>query len=276
MKLEAEASSEATEKAYCDEQIARTEEKKGELEYDISKLTAKIDQAAAKSAGLKEDVKELQAELAALARLQAEMDTIRAEEHAAYSQAKADLEQGLAGVREALGLLREYYGAALLQQQQPAAPELHSKAAGAGKSIVGLLEVVESDFAKALAAEETEEDDSAAEYEKTTQANKVTKALKSQDVAYKTQAFKGLDKGVAELSADRETADAELSAVLEYYAKMKERCIAKPETYEARKKRREAEIQGLKEALSILEDETAFVQRRKRGTRGRFLGASGA
>merc|ERR1719333_1397031 len=57
-KLEAEAKSEATEKAYCDEELAKTEAKKGELEGEVSKLTSKIDLAAAKSAGLKEDVKE--------------------------------------------------------------------------------------------------------------------------------------------------------------------------------------------------------------------------
>merc|ERR1712060_802210 len=55
-KLENEAQSEATEKAYCDEQTAKTEAKKAELEKDISKLTSKIDSAAARSAGLKADV----------------------------------------------------------------------------------------------------------------------------------------------------------------------------------------------------------------------------
>merc|ERR1712066_1188046 len=48
-KLESEAQAEATEKAYCDEQIAKTEEKKAELEEDISKLTAKIDSVASRS-----------------------------------------------------------------------------------------------------------------------------------------------------------------------------------------------------------------------------------
>merc|ERR1719336_1424523 len=76
-KLEKEAESEASEKAYCDEQLAKTEAKKSELEDDVAKLTSKIDKAAAKSAGLKADVKQFQAELAALAKEQAEMDSIR-------------------------------------------------------------------------------------------------------------------------------------------------------------------------------------------------------
>merc|ERR1719316_847112 len=53
-KLEAEAEAAATEKAYCDEELAKTEAKKAELEGVISKLTSKIDLAAAKSAELKE------------------------------------------------------------------------------------------------------------------------------------------------------------------------------------------------------------------------------
>merc|ERR1719439_136748 len=86
-KLEAEAKDAATEKAWCDEQMMKTEEKKNELEEDISKLTTKIDKASAKSASLKDEVKVLQGELAALAKSQAEMDKIRSEEHADYVQA---------------------------------------------------------------------------------------------------------------------------------------------------------------------------------------------
>merc|ERR1719394_1794613 len=273
-KLEQEAQAEASEKSYCDEQMEKTEAKKAELEEDVEKLTSKIDTAAARSAGLKEDVRELQAELAALAKLQKEMDVTRADENAAYVEAKADLELGLEGVRKALSVLRDYYGssAALIQTAQPARPELHSKATGAGESIIGILEVVESDFATNLAKEETEEADAESEYQKTTQENKITKTLKDQDVKYKTQEFTGLDKQIAELTSDRESTDAELAAVNDYYSKIKERCIAKPETYEERQRRRSAEIAGLKEALSILNDETAFVQRRKSGLRGHFLG----
>jgi len=44
-----------------------------------------------------------------------------------------------------------------------------------------------------------------------------------------------------------------------------DRCIAKPESYEERTKRRAAEIEGLKSALTTLENETAFVQRKSHG-----------
>merc|ERR1719380_282109 len=164
------------------------------------------------------------------------MDKTRAEEHAAYEEAKADLTLGLSGVRKALDTLRSYYGGAALIQdkafgsfmQQPAKPVIFSKATGAGDSIIGILEVVESDFAGNLAKVETEESDQVDDYEKTTQENAVTKTTKIQDVKYQTQEFTGLDKSIAEMSADRESTESELSSVMEYYGQVKERCIAKP------------------------------------------------
>merc|ERR1719510_394298 len=81
-KLEAEAKADATEKAYRDEEMAKTAAKHGELTDDVAKLTAKIDQATSKSATLSAEIKQLEAELAALAKSQAEMDKIRQEENA--------------------------------------------------------------------------------------------------------------------------------------------------------------------------------------------------
>jgi len=272
-KLTKEAEAEETEKAYCDEQTAKTEAKKAELDGTIAKLTNNIDRAAARSASLKEEVVQLESELAALAKTQAEMGSIRAEENANFKVAKAELSQGLGGVQKALSVLRDYYGsaAAMIQEDQPAPPQQHAKASGAGGSIIGILEVCESDFATNLAKEESEEADSAESYEKSTQENKVTKATKEQDAKYKTKEAAGLDKQIAELSSDRETSNSELSAVMDYYGKIKERCVAKPETYEERKARREAEIEGLKEALSILENEAAFMQRGRKGHKRHFM-----
>jgi len=262
-KLEAQAASEATEESYCNEELSKTSAKTGELNEDISKLSTRIDQASARSAQLQAEVKELQADLATLAKEQSEASALRSETHAAYSQAKADLELGLGGVRKALEVLSTYYasGASFVQQPAPPQPAGHAAAAGAGQSIVGILEVVESDFSLNLAKEETQESDAQAAFEADTQQFKLTKAAKEQDAKYKTQEFTGLEKSISDLSTDRDTENSELSAVSEYYGKLKDRCIAKPELYSTRKARRDAEIAGLKDALTILQNEAALVQR---------------
>merc|ERR550537_2170447 len=156
--------------------------------------------------------------------------------------------------------------------EQPKVP-MHSSAGGAGSGIISMLEICESDISKSLAATEKEESDEAAEYEKTTQENTVATTEKTQDVKYKTQEHTGLDKSIADLSADRDTSEEELSAVMKYYDKVKDRCVAKPESYEEIKARRDAEINGLREAMEILEGQVAFAQGRKRGgLRGAYIG----
>lgn len=278
-KLEAEAEAEAEEKGFCDKEMGKTTAKKDDLDAETEKLTARKDVAVSKSTELKGEVKGLQKELLALTQSQGEADKIRQEKHADFVQTKADLEKGLAGVQSALGVLRDYYAkkeddAALLQEgagedqdasfdsllQQPKKPAKHSKSGGAGGSIIGILEIVESDFAENLAKEEAEEADDKENYESMTQKNQVTKAEKEQDVKFKTKEYKSLDKTISELESDLGVVGDELGGVMEYLSKLKERCIAKPDTYAERKKRRDKEIAGLKEALATLESET-FLQR---------------
>jgi len=267
-KLQKEAAAEASAKGFCDEENAKTKAKHTELTADIEKLTAKIDEATAASAQLKEEAASLQAKLAELAKTTAEMDKARTDEKEAFTAAAADLEAGIAGVQTALEKLREYYGSAALIQdgkfdslmQQPAKPAGHSKASGAGGSIIGILEVCESDFSKSLAQEESTEASAQEEYDKVTQENKILKATMEQDVKYKTKEAKGLDKSVAENTADKSKLLTELGAVNDYQAELNEQCIAKVSSYEEIKAKREEEIAGLKEALEVLETEAAFLQ----------------
>merc|ERR1719261_938969 len=251
-RLLKEAEEEASAKAYCDKEMSETKAKKEELNTEIDELTTKIDKMTADSAKLKEEVAVLAKELADLAKSQQEMDKLREEEHTAYVKNKAEMEQGLEGIKLALKVLREYYakGASFLQ-----------KAEGAAAGIIGMLEVVESDFSKGLAEMIAIEEEAAAEYEKVTKENEIAKTTKEQDVKYKTKESKALAKSAAELTSDREGLQTELDAVLDYWAKISEECIAKPEPYEERKKRREAEIAGLKDALAILEGEAALLQK---------------
>merc|ERR1719203_2059817 len=243
-RLESEADADASHKAYCDKELGETNIKHADKTAEIEKLTTAIDQANARSAQLKEEVARLQKELAELAASQSEMDKLRGEENADYTRNRADLEQGIEGVKIALKVLREYYAND---------DKAHEEAQGAGQGIIGLLEVIESDFTKTLAETISTEESAAAAYDKQTKQNEIDKTAKDQDVKYKSKESADLDKATAEATADRAGVQTELDAVNEYLDSLHKQCDEKVEPYAERKRRREAEIAGLKEALTILE-----------------------
>jgi len=263
-KLESEADADASEKAWCDRNLADARQRQSEKNSEIAKLTTKIDQMSAKSAQLKSQIATLQEQLAKLAGSQAEMDKLRLEEKQIFANSKAELEKGLEGLKLALKVLTEYYATS---------GKAHEAADGASDGIISLLEVCESDFTQELARTISDEDAAVAEYEKVTKENEIETATKNQDVKYKTKEAKGLDEDSSELSTDRGTAQSELDATQELLSKLEKRCVARAETYAQRKARHAAEIAGLKEALDILENETAFLQsaarRKLRGDRHR-------
>merc|ERR1712187_639475 len=103
----------------------------------------------------------LNSALAALAKAGAEMNQMRQQENKDYVQNTADMQQGLEGVKIALKVLRDYY----------AQDKAHAAAEGAGANIIGLLEVVESDFSKGLAEMTATEDSAQASYDTETKEN---------------------------------------------------------------------------------------------------------
>merc|ERR1719335_8631 len=219
---------------------------------------------SARSAQLKEEVAALQKALAELAASQAEATKMRSDEKAAFVSNKADMEQGLEGVKLALKTLTGYY---------KTEDKAHDAAMGAGGGIIGLLEVVESDFSKTLAELTATEDSAVAAYEQQTKENEIEKASKDQDVKYKTKESKDLDKAVSEAASDKSVVQTELDAVMEYLSKLHAQCDEKAEPYAETKARREEEIAGLKEALEILSGEAVLLQqgsnlRRKNTLRG--------
>merc|ERR1719440_810456 len=255
--LESEAAEDASQKAYCDKEMSETTAKRDELTAESESLSTKINQKKSASAKLKEEVATLQGELASMAKARAAADTLRAEEKAAFDKNSAEMKQGIKGVQMALKVLKDYYAKG---------DKSHESAEGAGSGIIGLLEVCESDFTKGLTEMTAAEETAAAEYESYTKEDDIAKTKKSQDVKYKTKEAAGLDKAVSELSTDLSGVSDELAAVTSALDKLKEMCVAKAEPYAEKKARREAEIAGLKEALTILESETMLIQKSTKHT----------
>merc|ERR1719181_2563317 len=254
-KLEKEAEEDAAKKGYCDKEMSETSAKKADKEAEIEKLSTKIDQMSTKSSQLKEEVAVIQKELAELAQTQATMNEIRQKEKAEFETAKAEMEQGVAGLQLALKVLREYY-----------AKGDSTSSGDAGGGIISMLEVAESDCTKNLQDITSAEEQAASTYEEETKENDLEKTTKTQDAKYKTKEAKGLDESVAETSSDKTSVQTELDAVNEYFEKIKAKCVAKVEPYEEKKKRREEEIAGLKEALEILQSESLIQKSSKHTT----------
>merc|ERR1719284_1164600 len=101
------------------------------------------------------------------------------------------------------------------------------------------------------------EEASQSSYDQETKDNEIEKVTKEQDIKYKSAEAAGLKKAIAEATSDKSGVQEELDAVLEYLKGIEDRCIAKPEPYEERVRRREAELKGLREGLAILEEETS-------------------
>merc|ERR1719502_362569 len=268
-KLEAEAAKEAAHKAFCDKEMSETKAKKEDKETELDDLSTKIDKATSKIAKLKEEIATLSKELGEIAAAQKKADEMRQEQAAAWAAAKADYEQGLEGVGMALQVLRDYYAEKddsaeeFLQGRMGQGARKHSKATGASTGIIGMLEVVESDFSKLLAEGNAAEAMAVEEYEKLSQDNAIATTEKETAVKYKVKDSKETEAMLAGLKEDKEVAMKEYDAIMEYWEKLQPMCIAKPEPYAERKRRREAEIAGLKQALTILEEEAgspAFLQ----------------
>merc|ERR1719210_2962916 len=119
----------------------------------------------------------------------------------------------------------------------------------------------------------SDEESAQAEYDAQTKENEIEKTTKDQDVKYKTKESTELDKSVAEASSDKSGVQEELDAVSAYLKKLHKKCDEKAETHEDRKARFEAEIAGCKEALKVLEEETAGAALLQRSARRRLRGA---
>lgn len=130
------------------------------MDSEIENLSTRIEQDADESIGLRDDVKELQNELAAPSKKNGETDKVRTDQHSDFAVAQKDLSVGLAGIQMALEQLRALYGRAAFVQSsdmacmdQPAMPKKHTKSGGAGESIIDILEGCKSDVSRFLTKE---------------------------------------------------------------------------------------------------------------------------
>merc|ERR1719156_325546 len=264
-KLLKEAEEEATQKAFCDAEMGKSKTSQDEKTMTLSKLQSRIDGATSTIAQNTEDIKTLEAEVAAIDKAQAEATAIRTKEKEDYMVASKDFKDSAEAVAKAIEVLKNFYEGSLLQVKASTTlkskqPEFGGAKSDIAHTIISVLEMSEEDFTTLLAECEATEDEAVKAYEKLTDENKVSKATKQTEAKGKTSENKSMTVQLSHSEEDHASVSSELDAVNAYIDKLRPQCEEKAMSYEEKKAKREAEIAGLKEALEILEGGLALTQ----------------
>lgn len=270
-RLMTEASEDATHEAFCQEEMSKSRKSQDEKQGKVDTYKTRMDEAATSIARLVASVKTLQGEIADIDQGTASSTEIRNQEHSEYVKASADFRLSAAAVAKAIEVLKSYYEGSLLQvslsTRRPrgfsglgllkslygGGPAFGAPRSDAAHAIIGILEVAESDFTALLAEAEETEASAAKDYEALTQENRVARAAKQAEVRAKQSEMHSLKVALAHHKDDHAETSRELDAVAAYLEKLRPECESKTMSYQEAKAAREAEIEGLKDAVQILD-----------------------
>merc|ERR1719261_1290050 len=287
-RLEDEAAAKASQKEWCDKEMSETIAARDEAQREIEAKNALLTEKRTLVDSLAEDISVLSKEIADLQTAINKETALREKDQANNNQTLAEAKAGLEAVENAIEVLSNFYTNLLQGGRQAPAPGLETtggyqrfRAEGAGadgktvddmapeddlvttdyggktdasKSILGLLDVIKSDFEKTIDDTESDEDKAQTAYEEfKTDAQKSIddkSELKGTKEGEKTTAELDITQAQADLKAEQTNLENELAEL----EKLKPVCVDSGATHAERTARREQEIEALKEALKILEE----------------------
>jgi cell division septum initiation protein DivIVA len=225
----------------------------------VETLKSEIDELTASIAKLTEEITNLSQAVSDLDAAVAKATQMREDEKAKNAETIKDAQEAQTAVAQALTVLKEFYAKAGKATAFVQQPEIFDKPykgmGGMAGGVVGMLEVIESDFARVQAETTAAEAAAVKEYEQFMHDSTVDKADMQRDIQHKTTKKENEENAVVEQKVDLEGTQKELDAALRYYDKLKPSCVDNGVSYEDRVARRKEEIQSLQEALKILNGE---------------------
>jgi len=269
-KLEAEAVSEADSKSFCDTEMGKEIQDRDTEKLNMEDQQSTIASKQSKMAQLQQEIADLSKEIAALQKDLAEITELRQNEKDENDKTRKEAGEGKIAVKQAIAVLEAYYspGASLAQVRGPdrdgnymsdMAPETsfsgdYSGKQDASKGILGLLNVILSDFERTDSTVEQQEADAVTKYnayKSTTEGSIITKGT---GVSTKQGEVSVLDGEMLDAKDALATAEGLHASALKELEKLKAMCIEGEESWAERKRKREQEVEALKDALKILEE----------------------
>jgi len=262
VKLMEQAADEVEAKGFCDKELKTNEHTRKEKTALVERLTADIDELGASIATLADEIAKISAELVEIEEAVTKATTQRAAENAKNRATIKDAKDAQEAVGNAMTVLKEFYDSAaestaLIQVREPEIFDEPYRGMGAENGgIIGMIEVIGSDFMRLETETSAEEESAAKTFQEFMDDSSVDKAQKTKDMQHKTEKKANQEAALQEKKSDLAGTEKELTAALETFEKLKPSCIAGgAESYEDRVAQRKEEIESLQEALRILNGE---------------------
>jgi len=266
-RLLQEAANEANQKGWCDKATADATQKRTYAADEIEGLNAKMAKLEALSAKLGEELKELNKEIKELNDARAEAEKNRKEEKAENANTVTEAKAGLDAVKMAIDILDKFYKTSakakvdlsLAQGPLDDAPdagfdngEAYKGAGGEAGGIIGMMEVIQSDFERTIS--ETKKAEAQAEKEHLEFMTETGKSLAEKTVAVKekTRLKDETDNNFNDAEDEMTSQTKILVTSIKELIELKAACVDTGMSYADRVAMREQEIASLKKALCIL------------------------
>merc|ERR1719281_1612438 len=270
-RLLQEAANEANQKGWCDKAIADAEQRRDYAATAVSELNNEMAELEATRDKLNEELDVLEKEIADLKAARAKAEKERADEKAENEATVTEAKEGLEAVESAIDILDKFYKTAknkaakdptLLQGPLDDMPdagfdagETYGGAQGAGGGVLGMLDIIKSDFVRTIKMTEKAEAEAEQDHMKFMTETGVSLAEKTmaeeEKTKYKDDTLAKLESADKDMTAQADLRDTAIKELIE----LQPPCVDTGMSYEERVARREQEIEALKEALCTLDKE---------------------
>merc|ERR1719482_163224 len=259
-RLEEEQNAETTQHDWCETEKETSVTQKGVREKAIHDFKGTIESFTTTIDQLRTQITFHFSEVARIKKETEEAIKLRAKEKKVFEQAKADHEEVIGAIKQALGALGGQYG--FIQTQASQVPGQgavfsdYQSGGGGAASAMEMLQDLETRYSKALAELVKDEQEAQAAHDQLLKDN--AKLVQDNTNAANDKMAERREKLslLATDKADLKTNMLELHEVNNYLRDLRPSCDDIRSTFEERKKRREAEIAALKEALEVISDPT--------------------
>jgi len=272
--LKTEQSEDDRKKDYCGKQLDSTDDKKKELEQQISDLDTSITEAEDAVATTADEIKKLNENIKKLDKMVTESTGQREQEHEEFNELMASDSAAKEILKFAVNRLQKFYNPKLYKappkvepamaqvsahshgrEAPPPPPETYgaySKKSEENNGVVAMINLLVKDLDKEMAIAETTEEDSQKDYEELMKDSAEKRAEMSKSLTTKAAAKATLESELQSSKDSKASASKELSGTMQYLAQLHNECDWLLQYFDMRKTARSDEIDALGRAKAVL------------------------